>query len=135
MIEAMGKYVGGKVVTAAIIIASFMVIVWYWNLPQESKEAIWGTLKGGVVWIGFAAIFPWATFFMPIRVVQSESNKIGVALLIGYLLCDILFAWYLCGWDFPSATMAQGVIVIGCLAAGFYNFLVCEFVAEKMECM
>ena len=133
MIEAMGKYVGGKVVTAAICVASVMAIIWYWNLPQDSKDAIWGSVKGGIVWVGFAAVFPWATFLLPVKVVNAESNQLGAVLLIGYVLADILFAWYLCGWDFPESFMAKGIIFVGCLAAGFYNFLVCESIAQRME--
>ena len=44
MIDSMAKYVGGKVLSALLVVASVMAMIWYWNLPVETKNAIWSVI-------------------------------------------------------------------------------------------
>jgi len=109
-----------------------MIVIWYWQLPAESKQAIWTALKLGLLWIGFAAVLPWALFFVPPLVLRAESNLAGVAVLLGYLALDVLAGLWLAGWQVGSAA-GWAVLILGFLAAGVYNFLVSEFVASRAE--
>jgi hypothetical protein len=132
MLQAIGKYVGGKVRGAAVFVASAMVVIWYWQLPPESKNAIWMALRGGLIWIAFALTMPWALFFVPGKVVRAESNAVSAAMLVGYLALDALAAFWLAGWRIEGV-LAWGVLLVGLLAAGVYNLLVCEYLGERAE--
>ncbi len=132
MIAGLAKFVGAKVLTAVLVVVGIMIVIWYWQLPAESKQAIWTALKLGLLWIGFAAVLPWALFFVPPLVLRAESNLAGVAVLLGYLALDVLAALWLAGWQVGSAA-GWAVLILGFLAAGVYNFLVSEFVASRAE--
>ena len=132
MIESIGKYVGGKVVTAILVVTSAVILIWYWQLPPEGKQAIADTLKHSVTWVGFAAALPWAFFFVPPMAVKAESNLISGLTLIGYLLLDVLMALYLAGWS-PGGTLTWAVMILGFLCAAVYNFMVSDFLAGKAD--
>jgi hypothetical protein len=83
MIEGVARYVGGKVLMAVLGVASVLVVVWYWRLPEESRAAIWTTVRGALVWAGFVAALPWALFFVPGLVVRAENNWVSAAALLG----------------------------------------------------
>ncbi|MFQ6048247.1 MAG: hypothetical protein ACE5K7_02660 [Phycisphaerae bacterium] len=132
MIAGLAKFIGGKVLTAILVVTSVIVLIWYWQLPPQAKEAIWTAIKAGLVWIGFAAILPWALFFLPELVLRAESNLASAALLIGYLAADVLVALWLGGGKVGSA-LGWALMLLGFLAAGVYNFVVCEFLASRLE--
>ena len=131
MWAAMGKFVGGKVLTAILIVATGASLIWFWKHP-EVLRALWENLKGVLAWLGFAIVLPWATFFVPAKVVKLESNGLAVAMLIGYLSADVLVAFWLSEWS-VSGTLTWVVLLLGFLTAGVYNFLVCDFVAERVD--
>ena len=128
----MGKYVGGKVLTALLVVTSAMIVIWYWQLPPEQKEAIWSGLKCSLIWIGFAAVLPWALFFVPPMLVRAESNLISALGLIGYLVLDVLAALWLADWQVGGA-LAWLVVILGFGCAAIYNLLVSEYLAQQAE--
>jgi len=132
MIRGIGQYVGGKVLTALLVVTSVMAIIWYWNLPPENKDAIWSIIQGALIWIAFVAVLPWALFFVPSVVVKAESNLISALALLGYGTADIGFALYLAGGEMGNALQC-GVMIVGFLAAAVYNFVVCESLARRAE--
>ena len=132
MLAGLGKYVGGKVLTALLVVTSAVIIIWFWQLPPEKKEAIWNGLKYSLIWIGFAGVLPWALFFVPPMLVRAESNLVSAAGLMGYLVIDILAALWLAGWHFGGA-LAWLVVVLGFGCAATYNFVVCEYLARRAE--
>jgi hypothetical protein len=132
MIETIGKYIGGKVLAAGLAVASVLVVVWYWRLPLEARAHLWLTAQGVMTWIGFVAVLPWALFFVPAKVLRAESNAASGVALAAYLAVDLGFALYLTGGRLGDR-WAAGVMVVGLLCAGFYNFLVCEFLAQRSE--
>ncbi len=131
MWAALGKFVGGKVLTAILIVATGASLIWFWKHP-EVLRALWENLKSVLAWLGFVIVLPWATFFVPAKVVKTESNGAAAAMLIGYLLVDALVAFWLAGWSIDG-TLTWVVVLLGFLTAGVYNFLVCDFVAEKVD--
>ena len=131
MWAAIGKYVGGKVLTAILVVATIGAAIWFWRHPEHLQE-IWGVLKAVLVWLGFVLVLPWALFFVVPWVRKFESNLAAALMLVAYLALDILAALYLADWH-VAGTLAWMVMVLGFLAAGVYNFLVCETIDNRIE--
>ena len=131
MIETIGKYVGAKVVTAICFVASAAAVIWFWRHP-ESAQALWQTVKYSLAWIVFAAVLPWVSFAVLPRVLKAESNALSAALLVALLAADVTVALWLCGWHVAGA-LAWTVLLLGFMAAGAYNFVVCESLARQLE--
>ncbi len=132
MLAAIGQYVGSKVVTAVLVVSGAGAVIWFWNHPEQ-LETIWSTVKYVVAWLGFVLVLPWATFFVTSWVVSKDSNVAAAVMLIGYLLADVLVAFWMIGRVTGHAALTWVVLVLGFLAAGVYNFKVCEFQAERLE--
>jgi len=61
-----------------------------------------------------------------------DSNRAAIALILGLVIVDGLFALYLSGWT-VSGALTRMVVVLGLLSAAVYNFVVCDFQANKLE--
>lgn len=128
---AVGKFVGGKVLSALIFLGVAGAGFYIYNNP-EVVAAIWTVLKYALAWLGFALVLPWATFFVTIWVVKADNNVAGAVWLIGLLAVDVVVALYLLNWHVPGA-LAWTVLLFGFLSAGVYNFLVCDFQVSRLE--
>ncbi len=132
MIQAIAKYVGGKALTAVLTVTVALVVIWYWRLDPQARAAIWNHVRLILTWIGLAAVLPWARFFVPPLVLKAESNLISALGLLGYLVIDVVLALWLAGWSAGSAP-AWAFMILGFLCAAVYNFVVCEFIADRAE--
>jgi hypothetical protein len=132
MLTAIGQYVGGKVITAILVAATAGSVIWYWNHPEQ-LEHIWVVLKYVVAWMGFVLVLPWATFFVTPWIVSKDSNAAAALMLAGYILADVLVAWWLMGTLSGHNTLTWVVLLLGFLSAGVYNFKVCEYQASRLE--
>ena len=132
MFGGLAKYVGGKVLGAVLAVAVILVIIWYWRLPLEDRDALWAMVRGTLLWLGLVAALPWALFFVPARIVRMESNAASAAMLAGYLVVDFGFALYLMN-GFPAGGWHRAILVLGLLGAAVYNLIVCEFLAQRAE--
>jgi len=128
---AIGKYVGGKVLTAIIVVASLGATFWFYRHPQH-LETLWSVVRNVLAWLGFVIVLPWALFFVVPWVRKRESNLAAALMLVAYLLLDVLVALYLAGWRVGGA-LSWTVLILGFLAAGVYNFLVCETIDRRIE--
>jgi len=124
--------VGGKVVTAVLAVAGIGATIWFWKHPEQ-LEMIWRTIKYVLVWIGVVLALPWATFFVTTWVVSKDSNAAAALMLLGYVLVDVLAAWWLMGGMRGLNGLTWMVLLLGFLCAGVYNLKVCEFQAERLE--
>ena len=132
MWTTIGQYIGGKVITAILLVSGAGAVIYFWNNP-EALETIWRTIKYALVWLGFVLVLPWATFFVTPWVVSKESNAAAAAaMLSGYVLLDALVAFWLME-GLPHNVLAWGVVLLGFLSAAVYNFKVCEYQAERAE--
>jgi len=131
MFATLAKYLGGKVVTALLIVAAALTCFYFYKHP-ERLEDLWQITRGSLLWLGFVAVLPWALFFVPGRIIKTESNAAAAAMLVGYLVLDIVVALWLADWSFEG-TLTWGVVVLGFMLAAVYNFLVCDFLAEQTE--
>lgn len=132
MIQAIAKFVGGKVLTAVLTVTVVLVVIWYWRLDPADRAAIWTNARLILTWIALAAVLPWALFFVPPLVLKAESNVASAAALLGYLVVDVLLALWLAGWS-VGGTLAWAVMILGFLSVAVYNFVVCEYIADWAE--
>ena len=132
MFAAIGQYVGGKVVTAILVVSSAGALIWFWRHPDDLKT-IWLTIKYVLVWLGFVVTLPWATFFVTRWVESKESNGAAAAMLAGYAFADIVVAVVLIGGVRGHNMLTWMVLLLGFLSAAVYNFKVCEFHASRLE--
>lgn len=127
----LGKYVGGKVLTAILVVATGCSVYWFWKHP-EHIQALWDMTKASLVWIGFVLVFPWATFFAVPLARRFDNNAAPAIMLIAYAALDALAALYLAGWQISGA-MAWTVVILGLMLASVYNYLVAQTIDDRME--
>lgn len=100
-----------------------------WQMPAETKGAVWSGIWRSAAWLGIAAIVPWSARLFIRRVLEVGENWAGVALLAGYSAADIvagimlMTVWPTGGWSWFGCFALLGL-------AGTYNYLVTEYVAE-----
>lgn len=132
MFAAIGQYIGGKVVTAILVVAVGGAGIWFWKHPEDLRT-IWQTIKYAVAWIGIVLMLPWATFFVTPWVVSKDSNAAAMAMLLGYLAADVAVAVWMMGTLRGHGTLTWMVLFLGFLAAAVYNFKACEYQADRAE--
>jgi len=132
MLTAIGQYVGAKVITALLVVSGAGAVIWFWRHP-EHLATIWEIIKYVLVWLGFVIVLPWTTFFVTPWVVRQESNAAAGLMLLGYALADVIVAFCLIGGVSGLGSLTWGVLLLGFLSAGVYNFKVCEHQAERLE--
>ena len=130
MLEAIGKYVGGKVITALLVVSSAGAVIWFWKHPEQ-LETVWRTLKYVVAWIGFVLVLPWATIFVTRWVMAKDSNTAAALMLLGYATADAIVAFCLIGGLRGHNFLTWIVLLLGFLSAAVYNFKVCEYEADR----
>ena len=132
MLQTMGQYIGGKVVTAVLVVSGAGAVIYFWRHPEVLQD-IWVTLRYAMAWIGFVLVLPWATFFVTRWVVSKDSNTAAALMLLGYTIADALVAFWLMGGIGGHNTLTWVVVLLGFLSAAVYNFKVCEYQAEHFE--
>ena len=128
----LGKFIGGKVLTA-ILVASVLLTSYYFYKNPEKLETLWESTKASLVWLGFVAVLPWGLFFVSALVVRVESNLVSALVLGGYLLVDVLMAFFLTDWRVEGGALTWAVLILGFLCAGVYNFVITESLARKAD--
>ena len=132
MSDGLGKYLGGKVVGGIVGVCAVLVIIWYWRLAPADRDALWGTARGTILWMGCVAALPWATFFVPGWALRKESNWVSAFTLAGYLAADVSLAVYLT-YGNVHHRWQKAALLLGFLFAAVYNFIVCDFLAGRFE--
>jgi hypothetical protein len=132
MLTTIGQYVGGRVLTAILVVASAGAVIYFWRNP-DNLAAIWGAVKYALVWLGIVLVLPWATFFVTPWVVSKESNFAAGLMLFGYALADVIVAFLLVGGVRGISFLGWCVLLLGFLSATVYNFIVCEYQATQLE--
>ena len=132
MFTVIGQYIGGKVVTAILVVSGAGAIIWFWKHPEHLEQS-WQILKYAIVWIGIVLILPWATFFATGWAVSKESNTVAGLMLLGYLVADAILAFALIGRMSGLGALTWMVLLLGFLSAGVYNYKVCEYQAGRLE--
>ena len=132
MLGAIGQYVGGRVLTALLVVGCAGGVIWFWNHPEQ-LESIWSVMKSVLAWIAFVTVLPWALFFVQSWTVRQDSNTAAALVLAGYDLADVIVAFLLAGGVSGHGFLTWVVLLIGFLASGVYNYVVCEYQVNRLE--
>lgn len=131
MLKTLGEYVGGKVLTALLVVGSGAGIIWFYNHPEQ-LESIWVVMKRVLTWLGFVAVLPWAAFMVQRWVVARDSNTVSALVLAGYCAADLVVALLLAGVE-GHGFLTWLVLLVGFLSAAVYNFLVLDYQVSRFE--
>jgi hypothetical protein len=132
VLTTIGQYIGGKVITAVLVVSGAGAVIWFWKHP-EHLETIWQTIKYVLTWMGIVLVLPWATFFVTPWVVSKDSNVAAGVMLFGYTLADAAAAFFLLGGVRGHGGFTWMILLLGFLAAAVYNLKVCEHQAVRLE--
>ena len=135
----LGKFVGAKVAGAVITIAVAAGGIWcYYNWDTVQG---WGhVVKLVLVWLLVVAALPWTSFFYMRQLLDYQNlitsaklaNVVSVSLIGFYCLIDVAIALWLADWSITGA-FTWFVVLLGFLAAGAYNFVICESLARHAD--
>lgn len=134
-----GKFVGAKVAGAAITLAVGAGGIWcyyHWDTVQG-----WGHVaKLVLAWVFVVAVLPWTSFFYIKQLLEYQNlltsaklaNVVSVGLIGAFCVLDILIALWLADWSITGG-FTWFVVLLGFLAAGAYNFVICESLARHAD--
>jgi FtsH-binding integral membrane protein len=119
------------VAIGAVGVAGVALLVSWWQMTPDERAAAYGLVGRAVAWILVAGVLPWATWFFTSHAVKRESNTAGAVLIGLYTVIDIVLLGWVAKWTMPSGVSAV-VCLFGVLAALAYNFLICDWLAERV---
>lgn len=119
------------IVIGAVGVAAVAMLVSWWQMTPGERSAAYALVGRTAAWVGVVAVLPWATWFAVSAAVRRGSNAAGAVLVAGYTLIDLLLLGWVAGWSAPSS-VAMVVMLFGALAALAYNFLVSDWLAERV---
>ncbi|MCA9242573.1 MAG: hypothetical protein KDA32_01360 [Phycisphaerales bacterium] len=100
-----------------------------YQMPAETKSAIWSGLWRTIAFIGISAAWPWQARLYIRRVLEVGENWAGAALIAALTLGNVIIGvvlmtvWPGSGWAWMAA--------IGAIAlTGTYNYLVTSYLAD-----
>ncbi|MCG3196479.1 MAG: hypothetical protein HUU16_19915 [Candidatus Omnitrophica bacterium] len=104
-----------------------------WTSEAGTLAALGGGSSGGVkvfllktlLLFFFVIALPVITFKLVQIVVAQESNAVNLFMLIGYTVADLLFAFFLMGFDASSASR-QTALALVVIAAFWLNYKICD---------
>lgn len=121
----LGEKVLGWIVLGLLVVAG---VALYRN--PDVGVAIWNAVWRTAVWLVIAAALPWVTRMFIARVVAMGSNWAGVILIAVLILVDLVAGLILIsGWPSSGWGWTGGIAALA--AAGTYNYLVTEYLAEQ----
>lgn len=115
----------GWIALAIVVLVGIAV----YQMPADTKAAIWSGIWRSIVWVIIAAAVPWSATLFIRRILEISTNWAGIGLIAGLTLVDLIAgivlmtAWPSGGWTWAAALGALA-------AAGTYNFLVSEYLAD-----
>ncbi len=139
ILAEIGKFLGAKVATAIIFLAVLAGGIWCYQNP-ETVKAFGHALKMALLWIVVAAALPWSSylFIRPLLRFQAgqasagAASAVSVAVIAAFWVVDVMLAFYLADWG-VSGTMTWIVLLLGLVAAGANNFVICESLARYVD--
>ena len=127
ILARLGEKTASWVILALIVILGITI----YQMPAETRAAIWSSIWRSVAWVAMVAAVPWSARLFIKRILEFGSNWAGVAMIGGLVVVDILAAVLLMtGW--PAGAWGW-LASLGALAvAGTYNYLVTEYLSEMV---
>jgi len=126
MLGRLSEKVIGWIALAGLILGAVAV----YQMPGETKGAIWSGVWRSVAWVVVAAALPWTSWLFIGRIAHAGTNWAGIALIAAFVVADIVAAMLLMtGWPPTGWAWAGGIAIL--TVAGSYNYLVAEYLAER----
>jgi len=101
-----------------------------WRMGPDGRAALWAGIWRTALWLGIAAALPWVTRLLIRRLLEVGSNWAGVILLGCLTAADLVAGLVLMkGW--PSGGWGWVASLAALAAAGTYNYLVTEYLAQQ----
>lgn len=111
---------------AAVVAAGIGI----WQMGPDARGAVWSGIWRTLVWLTVVAALPWTAQLFIQRLLDVGANWAGGMLLAALLLVDVLAGvLLLAGW--PDGFWAWLLVLAVLGAAGAYNYLVTEYLAEQ----
>ncbi|MBX3395692.1 MAG: hypothetical protein KF841_10025 [Phycisphaerae bacterium] len=138
-LSEIGKFVGAKVAGAIITVAVLAGGFWcYRNWDQV--EAFGRIVKLVLAWLVVVAVLPWTSFFFMRQFLEYQSSLTSarfahfasVAIIAAYWIVDIFAALWLADWSIAGG-FTWCVVLLGFIAAGAYNYVICESLARRID--
>ncbi|MEW6253417.1 MAG: hypothetical protein AB1716_22470, partial [Planctomycetota bacterium] len=129
MLGILGR-LGDKVLTLIAVALVGLGAYAVYRMGPEGRGAIWFFVTRSVIWTLIVVALPWSARLFVRRILAVGSNWAGVALLAVFTVIDaiagllLMGAWPGSGWGWLAALAALA-------AAGTYNYLVTEYLAEQ----
>ncbi len=120
---------GEKILSWIALGALIFLGIAIYQMPAETRAAIWSGIWRTLLWLGIAAAVPWSARLFIRRVLEAGTNWSGAALIAALTVADVIAGWVLLtdwpasGWGWLALFGALGL-------AGTYNYLVAEYLAE-----
>jgi len=73
-----------------------------------------------LIWLGFTLLFPLLTYFVPAKLLPLDSNKVNMALLLGYTVLNLVLVLGLMGFQLSGFSVVIILLSVG--LSGFYNY-------------
>jgi len=125
ILSRLGERVLGWIALCVLILVGIAI----YQMPADTKQAIWSGIWRTGAWLIFAAAAPWSTRLFIRRIVEARTNWAGVSLVAAVSVADLLAgvllmtAWPAGVWSWAAA--------LGALAlATTYNYLVSDYLAD-----
>lgn len=125
------KTITGKIATGLIALAVIAAGISWWQMEPSTRQALVSGTGKILAWLGVVLVWPWASFAIIARVAHRDTNLSAAILVFSYTLMETLLLAWLFHWHLPGAT-AWTFLSLGCLVAGVYNLLTCDWIAEKV---
>ena len=125
LLARLGEKTASWVILALVV---FLGITIY-QMPAETKAAIWSGIWRTNVWLLIVAAVPWSARLYITRVLEAGSNWAGVVLIASLVAVDILVAVLLMS-AWPAGAWSWFACLGALAVAGTYNYLVTEYLAE-----
>lgn len=124
----LGEKILGWVALALLLFGAYAI----YQMPGETKQAIWSGIWRTTVWFALAAALPWSAQLFLARVLAAGTNWAGVALLAGMFAVDLLLAALLMS-AWPSGFWSWAAAMAALAVVGTYNYLVVEYLADTSQ--
>lgn len=128
MLGRVGEKVLGYIALALLVLGGIAI----YQVPAETKGAIWSGVWRTAAWLVFSAVWPWVTWLFIRRIAELGTNLAGLVLVGGLLVGNLIVAALLMtGWPAGAWSWLLGLTLLA--LAGTYNYLVAEYLAENCE--
>ena len=126
------KTIGAKVAAGGVALAVVAGGISWWQMDPATRQAVFDNTRRGVAWFLCVLLIPWLLFWLIARVARMESNAAGAILVAGVTLLEAAWLGAMFGFNGYSAA-GWGLFAAAICAAGVYNLLACDWIAERCE--